>query len=164
MVLHRVRQQITTPRDARLLVRMLAWACGLRALKHAMPLPALVRLVRLNARAQTSRYTEDDRRRDRERIVTLAGWSCRLTRWSSGGNCLERGLVQYRFLAAAGFEPSLYVGFGRGGRGELRGHAWVVLDGRPVGESEASLADFELAVAFGPDGTVGGWALTGSGF
>jgi hypothetical protein len=87
-----------------------------------------------------------------DQIVTLARWTCRLTRWSSGGNCLERGLITYRFLGAANAQPSLVVGIGRGERGEIRGHAWVLVDGKPAGESLASVSEFETVLTFGPDG------------
>ncbi len=60
--------------------------------------------------------------------------------------------MTYRFLGAADFEPSFVAGFRRSEDGDLRGHAWVVVDGSPVGESTASLADFERAIAFGPEG------------
>ena len=143
---------------------MTLWACGLPALKRIVPLPVLVRFVASRRRSDRSCsnhaiplthlvHPTHQRREDvLAHLATLARWSCRLTRWSTGGNCLERGLVLYRFLSAAGFEPSLVAGFRKTEDGRLRGHAWVVVDGNPVGESAASLEDFERALAFGPDG------------
>jgi hypothetical protein len=128
---------------------MLLWACSLRFLKRVMPLPLLVRFV--GHRAIRSKQVSSDtasRIEALNRIATLSRWSCRLTRWSTGGNCHERGVVLYRYLRASGFCPSLYVGFRRDDSGHVRGHTWVEVDGRPVGESASSVAEFERAVLF----------------
>src|SRR5689334_21871011 len=95
----KVRARFQTPGDVWLGARMMAWACSLPLLKHALPLPALVRLVRANRRTRTLDAGHAERQRLRcDQIVDFARWSSRLTRWSRGGNCLERGLVAYRFL------------------------------------------------------------------
>ena len=88
------------------------------------------------------------------RIVTFARWAARLMRWKSGGNCLERGLIAYRYLGAAGASPTLVVGLGRGERGGIIGHAWVLLDGRPAGESESAIAEYTPVFSFAPDGSL----------
>jgi hypothetical protein len=128
---------------------MLGWAAVLPIVKHAVSIRTLVPLMRRSA-SGPSGVARDAAREDQ--IVTLARWTCRLTRWSSGGNCLERGLITYRFLGAANAQPSLVVGIGRGERGEIRGHAWVLVDGKPAGESLASVSEFETVLTFGPDG------------
>ena len=145
-LLSRVKARIATPADACLAARMLLWACCLPVLKHVVQLRALVRLVRKAGYAGTRAPIRE------EQIITLGRWSARLTKSSSRGNCLERALLLYRFLGAANAQPSLVVGFGWSPHGEVRGHAWVVVDGCPVGESSASLAEFESALVFGPDG------------
>jgi hypothetical protein len=65
-------------------------------------------------------------------------------------NCLERGLVAYRYLARAGADPTLVVGMPRTPGGH--GHVWVSVDGVAVHDSAARLADFEPVLAFGSDG------------
>jgi hypothetical protein len=147
----RVRSRIRTPGDLWLGGRMLLWACCLPVLKHLIALPALVRFVGRPSTRSGGSATNASRVEELDRIATLARWSCRVTRWSSGGNCLERGLVLYRFLGAADFQPSLFAGFRKGEGGDVHGHAWVVLDGRPVGENSASVEEFEPVIAFGPD-------------
>jgi Transglutaminase-like superfamily len=160
-LLQKVRSRLSTPDDVWLATRMVLWACCLPALKHMIPLPTLVHLVagrranQMAASAATCKHSQSNRDHERlEQIATLARWSCRLTRRSTGGNCLERGLVAYRYLRAARFEPSLVAGFKRGEDGDLRGHTWVVVNGRPVGEPAGSLAGFERTLTFGPDGCV----------
>jgi hypothetical protein len=144
----RVGDRITSPSDVLLATRIIAWAFVLPLLKRVLPLPRLVLLVRRRGGASTRRARREDQ------IVTFARWACRLTRWPSGGNCLERSLVAYRFLAGVNADPWLVVGIGSDGRAPVQGHAWVVVDGHPVGESVERLRDFACVVAFRPDGSV----------
>jgi hypothetical protein len=86
--------------------------------------------------------------------VTFARWACRLTRLSKVGNCLERSLLTYRFLGAVDANPCLVVGVRHGAMPDgLRGHAWVVVDGVPAGESLESVDDFASIVVFRADGS-----------
>jgi hypothetical protein len=144
----RVAARVHSPGDVAMVARMLGWALVLPIIKHLVPIGTLVPLMRRSGSEPGG--VRDASREDQ--IVTLARWTCRLTRWSSGGNCLERGLITYRFLGAAHAQPSLAVGIGRGEDGEIRGHAWVIVDGKPAGESLASVGEFGSVLTFGPDG------------
>lgn len=144
--LPRLTARFRSPSDVLLAARIMAWACVLPLLKHFIPLRTLVRVLR----RQASGVTRDAAREDR--VVAFARWACRITRWSSGGNCLERGLIAYRYLGAINADPTLVVGMGRGGSGQIRGHAWIVIDGRPVGETPTLATDYTPILAFGPDG------------
>jgi transglutaminase superfamily protein len=143
-----VAEHVHTAGDLWLAGRMFGWACGLRLLKRLIPLPALVSLVRRSG-APGGNAAEPD-----PRVVAFARWSCRITAWPRTGNCLERGLLLYRFLGLTNARPSLVVGFERGDERSVRGHAWVVVGGRPVDEPDASLSTFETAFTFDPDGRV----------
>jgi hypothetical protein len=142
----RVLARFKSPLDVALAARIMAWACVLPALKRTVSLRSLVRLVRREPRAQAR-----DARRE-EQIVTFARWACRITRWKSGGNCLERGLVSYRYLCAANAEPVLVVGIARDDSSGVKGHAWVLLDGKPAGESAHAVSEFAVMLMFTPDG------------
>ena len=87
----RVAARFTSPADVALAIRIMTWACVLPVLKRVMPIRSLVQLVWRDARLAP------DADRD-ERVVVFARWACRLVRWRDGGNCLERGLIAYRFL------------------------------------------------------------------
>ena len=147
-LLARVADRITSTSDVLLAARILGWACVLPGLKRVLPLPRLVLLVRRH-RAASAR---DGQREDQ--IVTFARWACRLTGWASGGNCLERSLLAYRFLGAVNADQWLVVGIGSDVRAQVRGHAWIMVDGNPAGESLEPLRDFACVVAFRPDGSV----------
>ena len=142
----RVRERVRTTKDVWLGLRMLAWASALPALKHMVALERLVRLVQRNGAGRLRDRIREDQ------IITFARWACRFTRVSRDGNCLERGLLAYRFLGAANAAPSLVVGVARSSGGNIRGHAWVLVDGQPAGESPASLADFATVVTFDAKG------------
>ena len=65
--------------------------------------------------------------------------------------CLPRGLALYRALSRAGASPQLWIGF-RKLAGRVDGHAWVTVDGRPVGEAEALMASLTPTCGFGARG------------
>ena len=144
-VVRRLRQEVRSVSDAILATKALGWALVLPSLKHVVSVKSLAALMH-----QPQRRAARDADRER-RIMTFAHWSARLTRWNSGGNCLERSLIAYRYLCAAGAHPTLVIGVGRGTAGVI-GHAWVLVDGQLVGEPQSAIAPYTRAFAFGPDG------------
>lgn len=142
----RAHAEIKSPADLLLVGRMLMWACALRLLKHVVRLPRLVRFV-----YQPAREVERDVRAE-EHVTTLARWACRVLDWSSGGNCLERALVTYRYLSALNARPMLVVGVSTSAERKVEGHAWITVDGRPMGETPAALQRFAQVVRFGAEG------------
>jgi hypothetical protein len=145
--LSRVISRFRSPADVLLAARVLSWACVLPLLKRLMPIRSLVRLVCRHPRLAP------DPQRD-ERVVVFARWATRLTRWRSGGNCLERGLIAYRFLLEGGAEPTLVIGMNPDLGAGVLGHAWVLLNGVPAGESEATVRQYVPVFAFAPDGSL----------
>ena len=83
-----------------------------------------------------------DRGHERRTIRIVA----RLSR-TSGGNCLERSLVLYRYLARANADPHLVVGMAR--PDEYLGHVWVTVDGQPLLETPETLGGYTEVVTFG---------------
>lgn len=139
-----VRNCIAGPRDLWLALRMLSWTPILPLLKYVLPLPLLVRLMWTPPRGSPA---GEVRCRQVSEIARLLYRSRGLTRRD---NCLERSLVTYRFLAGLRADPVLVVGMSRGEAD--RGHVWVTVDGRPVNETDASLAHYVPVVAFGSRG------------
>ena len=105
-------------------VRMVLWRASLPLLKRMISLESLVRLL------ATSRLRQRDTMVETV-IVRLAG---RLWR-SADGPCLERSLALFRELGLAGASPQLVTGIEKAGETFL-GHAWVVVDGAPVLDTE----------------------------
>jgi len=145
----RVVSALARPSDSMLAVRVFAWAAFVRVAKYAMPLRTLVRIV-----SPPARPGPRDRERER-RIALFADWASRVVRPTTRGNCLERSLAAYRYLVHAHADPRLVIGFRRGQDGVL-GHAWVLVDGQPLSDSPATVAEYQVAMSFG----AGGRALT----
>jgi hypothetical protein len=138
----RVAAELSRPADCWLGARILLWAAVVRVAKYAVPLPTLVRVI-----SPVPHHGRRSAERER-RIALFAEWASRVVRPRSPGNCLERSLVSYRFLIRADADPELMIGFRRDDTGML-GHAWVLVDGRPLGDSPTVVATYEVAMAFG---------------
>lgn len=80
--------------------------------------------------------------------------------------CLPRSLALYRALSRAGASPQLWIGF-RKVAGRVDGHAWITVDGRPVGEAEALMPSLTPTCGFGVKGATialeGGMGMATSG-
>ena len=124
--------------------RILGWSIVFRVAKHILPLPWLVRIA-----WSVRRKAADDR--ELARIVRLTAGVPALRPIRGRDNCLERSLLAYRYLSRAGAAPVLVSGVSRRGE-KIAGHAWVLLDGEPVHESAAALAEFLPVVQFGCQG------------
>lgn len=142
------RECITSPADAWLAAHMAVWALVLPLLKRVVPLPRLVQLMVVPPKG-ADRDAARDTARER-RIVALSRLLyAPLVRADIG--CLQRSLLAYRFLGAAGARPSLVVGMRREA-GEMHGHAWVTVDGEPAGEPAAWVGQFSPVLVFGSEG------------
>ena len=112
------------------------------ALKHILPLGVLARLA--------SRHPRLDGECDRERVIARVHRATKLVGVPER-DCLQRSLLLYRELCRAGARPTLMVGVARG-ENAARGHAWVVAEGRVIGEDAEHVAQFEWLCSFGPTG------------
>jgi hypothetical protein len=115
------------------------------ALKHVVPLTVLVRWAWRKPRGL----------RDRAAEALVIARVARLRRWLGGSDkdCIQRSLLLYRGLSAAGADPTLIVGFRDSGTG-LEGHASVVVEGELVGEAPSPSAPFVTALTFGREGAL----------
>ena len=68
-------------------------------------------------------------------------------------DCLQRSLLLYRLLSAAGANPELVVGFGKQD-GKIIGHAWVLVDDVSLVEPEPDLVRFSPVLRFGARGVL----------
>jgi hypothetical protein len=120
---------------------MAFWALSLPLLKHLVSVRFLARLMWRSGRL-AQRDFEDEAR------IVLLSHLVHPGRRKSKYNCLERSLIAYRFLSEVSADPRLVLGV-RKLNGVVEGHAWVVVDGRPVRESAGSLRGFRPLVVFG---------------
>jgi hypothetical protein len=141
----RVTSALAHPADSWLAVRIFGWAVFVRVAKYAVPLRTLVQIV-----SPAAQPGSRDRERER-RIGLFADWASRVVRPTTRGNCLERSLAAYRYLVRAHADPRLVIGFRRGEDGVL-GHAWVLVDGQPISDSPATVAEYQVALCFDAGG------------
>ena len=145
--LRRLRRYGAHWRDAWPVARMFAWSLVLPGLKSSVSLERLVRGLWVGP---SSADRQPERERHVTRLVTFVNRAVTRTILESG-NCLEQGLLLYRSLSASGADPILMIGV-RKSEGELKGHAWVVVDGAPVGEPTESVREYSPVMAFGARG------------
>ena len=117
----------------------------LGVLKHIVPLRWLAKWAWCNKNVPRDRLSE-------RRITAIV---LRLSQFMrlSDRDCLQRSLLLYRLLSRAGAEPTLVLGF-QEREGKIVGHAWVLVDGRAIIESEAELLRFSPVLRIGPRGVV----------
>jgi Transglutaminase-like superfamily len=139
------RRSVRRLKTGLILVRLFIAYMVLALLKHLVPLTWLVRRV----------WCPPVRLRDCESERWLTAIVLRLSRLAGlpDRDCLQRSLLLYRVLSRAGADPTLVVGFRRID-GRIRGHAWVVVDGRALLESEPDLAAFSPVLRFGSLGAL----------
>jgi hypothetical protein len=144
---HRLGTLLASPGDAWLMARICLWRLVLPVLKRRMPLPRLVGVMWAGpGRGRRSRERE-------ARIAELVRFLFRSEHHSRSGNCLERSLVLYRYLSAAGAEPELMVGLRPRDAAQPRGHAWITVGGALVAETPDELGGVTGIVSFRGDGS-----------
>jgi hypothetical protein len=130
--------------------RMLGWLVVLPILKRVMPLPSLVSLMWSHPASHGVSSA-----RDIDRMWRIARWLAVHAWPRRSGTCLEQSLILYRFLSARRASPELVIGVRRQDL-SVGAHAWVTVNGEPVGDSVATLADFAPVMTFGPSGVLSG--------
>jgi hypothetical protein len=133
------RDVFKSPVNALLALRMVGWMVVLPLAKQVLPFERLARIMWRDRAGRSFRVQQ-------ALVIRLA---YRLTRFS-GSNCLERSLILYRYLGLCGADPTLVLGLGKDELQRRDGHAWLVVDGVPLIETQAELDSYEPIVAFGP--------------
>ena len=114
-------------------------------LKHLVPLRSLAKWM----------WCETTGPRDRLAERRLAANVLRLSKrlGIADRDCLQRSLLLYRLLSAAGADPQLVVSF-REQDGKIIGHAWVLVDEVSIVEPESELVRFSPILRFGARGVL----------
>jgi hypothetical protein len=126
--------------------RMLGWAVVVPLLKRVVPLRTLARIMWADSSRRASPEWKKPVVRAGRRLV-------RLRPFSRDENCLDRSLIIYRFLSMAQLEPRLVLGVRNEGS-RIAGHAWIIVDGAPVIESQEVVAGYAPVAVFGLRGIV----------
>lgn len=131
----------------RLLVRSAAWAAVLPVLKRMLSTPRLAALMWREPRVSSRDAVLE------HQVVTFVRRLYASGRIPRRHNCLERSLLTYRYLSELNAAPRLVIGLPDGGS-RAQGHAWVAVDGLPVGETDDTLEELVPVVTFGRGGAI----------
>ena len=140
-----LREAIRGPSEVWLGMRMVMWSAVLPVLKHLVPMHVLTRWMWPRRRSSPRP----------ERVLAITFLARRIYRaryFVRGDNCLERSLLTYRYLAMEGMDPKLVLGASKSDE-QIRGHAWVMLNGEPLMDGNEKLEQFTPLTEFGADGS-----------
>jgi Transglutaminase-like superfamily len=141
-VIPRASRQIRTVLDG---FRIVPAYVLLGLLKHLVPLPSLAKWTWCETTGPRDRLAE---RRLTANVLRVS----KLLRIADR-DCLQRSLLLYRLLSAAGADPELVVGI-REQDDKIIGHAWVLVDGKSLVEPESALLRFSPVLRFGALGAL----------
>ena len=108
---------------------MAGWVVVLSVLARLLPLSRALQIVSTEVR------TEIDRRVDPVQLSTAIDALLEAKVFVFKPSCWKRATVLHRYLALAGVATTIRFGVRREGDSELKGHAWLELDGKPILES-----------------------------
>jgi len=143
--LYSVRLALTQLRKGIVVVRLLPFYMLVAILKYFVPLQLLAQWAWCVPAGPRNREAE---RRLATRVVRLSQLAGLTDR-----DCVQRSLLLYRVLSRAGADPTLIVGFERLDN-RILGHAWVVVDGQAMLETDADVSRFSPTLNFGSQGVL----------
>ncbi|MGQ0762027.1 MAG: lasso peptide biosynthesis B2 protein [Acidobacteriota bacterium] len=122
--------QLTTrdPARACLLARMAAWVVVLSALARLLPLSRALQIVSTKVRRKSTGV-------DPVQLSAAIDALLEANFLFFKPSCWKRATVLHRYLALAGVATTIRFGVRKDGDRELKGHAWLELDGKPILES-----------------------------
>ena len=129
MILRALQLTTRDPARACLLARMAVWVVVLSVLARLLPLSRALQIVSTEVRRQSTEV--DDRVQLSSAIDALLEANFLVFKPS----CWKRATVLHRYLALAGVATTIRFGVRKDADGELKGHAWLELDGKPILES-----------------------------
>jgi transglutaminase superfamily protein len=124
--------QLTTrdPGRAWLLARMAVWVVILSALARLLPLSRALEIVSTDVRPKSTRADVEG-----VQLSTAIDALLEANILVFKPSCWKRATVLHRYLALAGVATTIRFGVRKEAGSELKGHAWLELDGKPILES-----------------------------
>ena len=134
------------PVDLLLALRVAFWIAAVTALVGTMKLPRALALLTPRRPRRRGAPSEASTRAG---LVTR--YANALLRWRVFGGrpiCWKRALVVYRMLRGEGEPVQLVIGVRKDDAAALHAHAWVSLEGIPLGEERAP--EFRVVLVYPP--------------
>jgi hypothetical protein len=126
-IIEALRLTVRRPARAWLMVRMAAWVIALSFLVKLCPLPRTLRLVSATTRRKQNGYAARS-----DELSTAIDAVLGMNFLIFKPNCWKRAAVLHRYLALQGAATTIVFGLRREPEGELKGHAWLEYEGRPI--------------------------------
>jgi len=127
-----IRLTARDPGRVWLLARMATWVVILSALVRVLTLPRALHFVATDVRTNSTGGPEP------KDLSTAIDALLGLEMLMFKPKCWKRATILHRYLALNGIATSIVFGL-RKEDGELKGHAWLQSEGRPILESEPPL-------------------------
>ena len=124
--------QLTTRAPARawLLTRMGGWIVILSVLARLLPLSRALEIVSTEVRGKSAKVDVDP-----VQLSTAIDALLEADFFVFKPSCWKRATVLHRYLALAGMATTIRFGVRKEVDSELKGHAWLELNGKPILES-----------------------------
>lgn len=130
MILRALRLAAREPSRAWLLARMASWVLLLSVLARVLSLSRALQIVSTEVRRKEAASATDQVQLSMAMDALLAA-NFLMFRPS----CWKRATVLHRYLALEGVATTIRFGVAKEPDGELKGHAWLEADGKPILES-----------------------------
>lgn len=127
MILRALRLAVRNPARAWLLARLAGWVVILSALARLLPLSRALQIVSTEVRKKSTDV-------DPVQLSTALDALLEANFFVFRPRCWKRATVLHRYLALAGVPTIIRFGVRREDS-ELKGHAWLELNGQPILES-----------------------------
>jgi hypothetical protein len=127
-----IRLTLRQPARAWLMARMAAWVVVLSGLVKFCSLPRALSMVSAGTRGK-----RNGKEVDRAELSTAIDAVLGVNSFVFKPNCWKRATVLHRYLALQGVSTKIVFGVRKEPTGELKGHAWLESDGKPILESAA---------------------------
>ena len=128
MILRALRLAKRDPARAWLVARMGCWIVVLSALAKVLSLPRALQFVSTAVRPARAKVNQTELS---TAVDSLLGANILMF----SPSCWKRATVLHRYFALAGVATTIRFGVTRESESDLKGHAWLELNGRPILES-----------------------------
>ena len=139
-VFRALRLSIMRPRRAWLMIRIAFWVIIFSAAVRFRSLPAALQLLSPSARKEPTWHV------DEEEIAGAVQAVLGMNFFVFRQICWKRAALMYRFLALQGNATTIVFGLRKEHADDLKGHAWLEANGKPIMEPEAP--DYTVTYTF----------------
>ncbi|MCM3905250.1 MAG: lasso peptide biosynthesis B2 protein [Pyrinomonadaceae bacterium] len=142
LVIRGGRKLVRDPGESTLILRMAAWVSILSLLVKIQPLPRALQIVSVRPPRDSQNPSVETERRLARAIDLLLGTNLLIFK----PICWKRAAILHRYLALHGIASRIVFGIRKGAEGEVDGHAWLEIAGKPILENTAP--NYKVTYAF----------------